>query len=157
MQIPGIDSSDPVSLSPVAGAQEALGKDAFMRLLVMQMRNQDPMAPTDNADMIAQLAQFSSLEQMTTVNDSLLGLAVLQQQNALLDQLTSSSALMGKSVKYVDPADGTTEKWGTVGAVKIKDGLATLSIDGVDVPLVNVVEVGVPPPADAGTGDDDSN
>jgi flagellar basal-body rod modification protein FlgD len=157
MTISGISSNDPVSLSGGTNATSKLDKNAFMNLLVTQMRNQDPMQPADNTQMIAQLAQFSSLEQMQSLNDNIVGLAVLQQQNALLDQLTTSSALIGKSVQYTDP-DSNEALWGTVASVKIVDGLASLSIDGKDVPLANVTEVGTPP-ADDGSGDgsDDSN
>src|SRR5688572_18448120 len=145
MEIPGISASDP--LAGAAGASEsALGKDAFMRLLVSQLRNQDPMAPAGNEEMLAQLAQFSSLEQMTELNDNIVGLAVLQQSNALMSQLTSSSALIGQEVRYTDPDSGDA-LWGKVASVKIEEGLAVLNIGGKDVPLANVLEVGPPPAA----------
>lgn len=156
MAINGISANDPISLGVSSSSGDsALGKDAFMSLLVQQMRNQDPLSPMDNQQFIAQLAQFSSLEQMQKVNDNLLGLAVLQQSNALMSQLTQSSALIGRNVNYVDP---TTEEsaTGTVTTVKIEDGLAVLNIDGKDVPLGNVTEVlGATTPADD-SGDDAS-
>lgn len=158
MTISGISANDQISLSG-ADAPSRLDKDAFMKLLVNQMKNQDPMQPADNTQMIAQLAQFSSLEQMQTLNDNIVGLAVLQQQNATLNQLTSASALIGKTVKYLDPAT-QTEQWGSVEAVKIVDGLASLSIGGKDVPLANVAEIGAQPDAggaDSGSGDGASN
>jgi flagellar basal-body rod modification protein FlgD len=46
-----------------------LGKDEFLKMLVTQMQNQDPLEPVNNAEMIAQMAQFSSLEQMSNLND----------------------------------------------------------------------------------------
>ena len=49
----------------------ALGKDAFLQLLVTQMRYQDPLNPQDNAEYLSQLAQFSALEQMTNVSRDL--------------------------------------------------------------------------------------
>lgn len=143
MAIDGINANDPISLgtqSSATGGTDGLGRDAFLSLLVQQMRNQDPLAPTDNQQFIAQLAQFSSLEQMQQVNDNLLGLAVLQQSNALMSQLTQSSALIGKDVRFVDPVTNETET-GTVSTVKIEDGLAILNIGGRDVPLGNVTEV----------------
>ncbi len=155
MTISGVNATDPISQlqSATSGsnATSVLGKDQFMKLLVDQMKNQDPMQPADNTQMISQLAQFSSLEQMQTMNSNIVGLAALQQQNALLNQLTTSSGLIGKSVNYTDPTTNT-DTWGTVQSVKIVNGIASLSINGGDVPLVNVKEVGTPPP----TGSDNS-
>jgi flagellar hook assembly protein FlgD len=48
-----------------------MGKDAFLQLLTTQLAHQDPTAPQDNADMIAQLAQFSTLEQLTQISAKL--------------------------------------------------------------------------------------
>lgn len=143
MAIDGINANDPLSsasrATAASGSQE-LGRESFMTLLVQQMKNQDPMAPMDNQEFIAQLAQFSSLEQMQQVNDNLLGLAVLQQSNALMSQLTQSSALIGHDVRYVDPATNESAT-GVVSTVKIQDGLAVLNIGGHDIPLGNVTEV----------------
>jgi flagellar basal-body rod modification protein FlgD len=145
MTITGISANDPLSSSSSnsstsTSGNSALGKDAFMKLLVSQLKNQDPMSPTDNSQTLAQLAQFSSLEQMQQLNDNVVGLALLQQNNALMSQLTQSSALIGQSVKYTDPSTNAS-KTGTVNSIKIKDNLAVLSIDGEDVPLGNVTEV----------------
>jgi flagellar basal-body rod modification protein FlgD len=143
MQIPGISANDPLSNGSAASSNE-LGKDAFMKLLVNQLKNQDPLDPNKAQDSVAQLAQFSSLEQMQQLNDNIVGLAVLQQSNALLSQLTSSSALIGKQVEYVDPSD-QSHKWGSVDSVRIEDGIATLQIGGASVPLANVLTIGTPP------------
>jgi flagellar basal-body rod modification protein FlgD len=144
MQIDGINSTDPISLS--GGKDAALGKDAFMSLLVMQMKNQDPMEPTKNDQMLAQLAQFQSLEEMDELNNNIVGLAVLQQSNAVLQQLTSSSALIGQDVRYTNEAGD--EQWGKVEAVRIEDGVAQLQIGGKSVPLGSVLEIGLPPTAE---------
>ncbi len=139
MDISGITAGVNSGTGQAVG-QASLGKDAFMKLLVNQMKNQDPMSPTNNEDFIAQLAQFSSLEQMQEVNDNLLGLAVLQQSNALMAQLTDSSSLIGHEVNYIHPTSGD-DTVGTVDSVKIEDGIAVLNIDGQDVPLINVTEI----------------
>jgi flagellar basal-body rod modification protein FlgD len=159
MQIPGTTLSDsPFSSGAGAAAERTgqLGKDAFMKLLVTQIRNQDPLQPTENQEFVAQLAQFSTLEQTQELNDNIVGLAVLQQSNALLAQLTSSSALIGQSVTYLDPESGEATQ-GSVASVRIEDGLAVLSIDGKSVPLVNVVEVhGVQGDASGDSTDDEA-
>lgn len=137
----GISANDPLSLGASAGLPtQELDRDAFLKLLVTQMQNQDPMNPTQNEDMIAQLAQFSSLEEMQGVNENLVALAVLQQGNALLEQMTGSSALIGKEVTWTD-AEGM-EHTGLVDSVRVRDGEALLSIGGEEVPLMQVTGVG---------------
>jgi flagellar basal-body rod modification protein FlgD len=51
--------------------KDQLGRDAFLNLLVTQLQHQDPLQPQANGEFIAQLAQFSSLEQLTTMSDTL--------------------------------------------------------------------------------------
>jgi flagellar basal-body rod modification protein FlgD len=58
------------SLTSQTGGQ-ALGRDAFMKLLVAQIRHQDPLKPQDSTQFVAELAQFSSLEQTIGINDRL--------------------------------------------------------------------------------------
>ncbi len=157
MSISGINTNDASSATQSSASalpQSQLDKSSFMTLLVSQLKNQDPLAPTDNQAFVAQLAQFSSLEEAQKLNDNILGLAVLQQSNALMSQLTQSSALIGKNVKYIDPTT-ENEQSGSVTSVKIADGMAVLSIGGHDVPLGNVTEItGSAPASDASdTGD----
>jgi flagellar basal-body rod modification protein FlgD len=140
MSISNIQSSTNAASAATTPASDTLGKDAFMKLLVNQLKNQDPTSPADSSQYIAQLAQFSSLEQMQELNDNIVGLAVLQQNNALMSQLTQSSGLIGQEVRYLDPATNVS-KVGTVSSVKIENELAQLSIDGSSVPLGNVTEV----------------
>jgi flagellar basal-body rod modification protein FlgD len=58
-------------LSSALGTNKAMGRDAFLKLLVAQLKNQDPLKPQDNSAFVAELAQFSSLEQSMGVNDRL--------------------------------------------------------------------------------------
>ncbi|QPJ61242.1 MAG: hypothetical protein G3M70_04800 [Candidatus Nitronauta litoralis] len=78
-----------------AAAQKSLGKDDFLQLLVAQLGAQDPLNPLEAQDFSAQLAQFSSLEQITNVNDTLK--EINQSQNAL-----SNSSMIGLIGKAVD-------------------------------------------------------
>lgn len=50
---------------------QALGKDAFLELMMTQLAHQDPLSPLDNQEMIAQMAQFSSVEQMGAMNENM--------------------------------------------------------------------------------------
>jgi len=139
MDIPGISSSDPFS-GGSSQATQNLDKNAFMKLLVSQLQHQDPMSPVANEDFVAQLATFSSLEQLQGLNQNMVASIALNQSNALLSQLTQSSALIGKQVEWQD-LDSEETHSGTVESVKIVDGLATLRIDGKDVPLASVTEI----------------
>jgi flagellar basal-body rod modification protein FlgD len=146
--IQGISGNDS-SQGPLGTPKADLDKSAFMKLLVAQLQNQDPLQPTDNQAFIAQLAQFSSLEEMQGVNQNLVGLAMLQESNAQLGQLTDSSALIGKNVVFTD-ASGN-EAAGIVEAVKLTESGVLLSIGDQDVPLSSVQAV------TSGQTDDDSD
>ncbi|NOX34999.1 MAG: flagellar hook capping protein [Deltaproteobacteria bacterium] len=77
----GNSSLDQITSSYKSGEQEktkkanALGQDAFLKMLVAQLQNQDPLNPMDGTDFSAQLAQFSQLEQLINLNDSMGSLA----------------------------------------------------------------------------------
>lgn len=75
-------------------ANAALGKDDFLRLLVTQLQNQDPLNPMDNSQFVAQTAQFSSLEQLQNMNKALEKLAAQNGGGGA----ASASALLGKTV-----------------------------------------------------------
>lgn len=77
-----------------------LGKDDFLKLLITQLSNQDPTNPMENTEFIAQMAQFSSLEQMTNMNESF---------GRMASMINSSQAAttIGKTVE-IDVGDTTT-------------------------------------------------
>ena len=98
-----------------------LGKDAFMQLLVAQIKNQDPLNPTDSSESIAQMAQFSSLEQMQNLNTTMTNIYNYQTTNTLV----SNAALIGKTVTALD-SDGNTVT-GKINAVGLSsDGKSAL-------------------------------
>lgn len=106
-----------------------LGKDEFLQLLVCQMQNQDPLNPQSDQEFISQLAQFSSLEQMTNLNATMTN--------------NSAYSLVGKEVivKKTDASGVQTEVRGVVDSVKVQSGKATLSIDGVNYDYDDLMEV----------------
>ena len=79
-----------------------LGKDAFLQLLVAQLKNQDPLNPQDNSSYIAELAQFSSLEQMTNVVTNLedLGKVVGNIDTSVL--VGQVSNMIGKNIDWIE-------------------------------------------------------
>ena len=78
--------------SPGAAASRrpTLGKDDFLKLLIAQMKNQDPQSPADSSQMAAQLAQFSSVEQLANINQALTAQATAQ--TTLMNQITAGTA-----------------------------------------------------------------
>lgn len=86
--------------TPRAPKQE-LDKDAFLTLLVAQLKNQDPMSPLQAHEFAAQLAQFSSVEQLTQLNDAMLAQIQASQLSALVGQTAFSATLLGKEVLAV--------------------------------------------------------
>ena len=82
----------------VAGGSE-LGKEDFLKLLVAQLQNQDPLNPSDPTEFTAQLAQFSSLEQLFSVNENLTRMA---ENNQELERLSAFS-LIGRQVEVAGP------------------------------------------------------
>jgi flagellar basal-body rod modification protein FlgD len=110
------------STSAKKAADQVLGKDDFLKLMVAQMQNQDPMNPADDKDNIAQMAQFSSLEQITN-------LATATQQLANRMSLTQNVGLLGHDVTYTDTKGNVLS--GAVDGLNLKsDGTATLSVAG---------------------------
>lgn len=156
MNIAGLSVGDSShsALNPLGSSGE-LDRDAFMQLLVTQLKNQDPMKPTNNEEFVAQLANFSSLEQLEQLNGNVLAMIGLNQGNALLSQLTQGSSLIGKNVSWTDPSSGVSSS-GTVEAVKITNGLATLQVNGIDIPLGSVSEI-LADSADGGDGSGDGS
>ena len=134
----GIDAA--ATSAATVQSSKQLDKNAFTQLLVTQLQNQDPLSPQSNEELAAQLAQFSSLEQMELVNENLVGLARLGQSNALVDQITGASSMVGQNVAYLDSETGQRVE-GAVEYAKVQDGKVYLGIGGADVPLEQIAEV----------------
>ena len=79
-------------------SNQTLDKNAFLQLLVTQLKNQDPMSPLQPYEFAAQLAQFSSVEQLTQLNQGLSDQNAQTQANALLAKTSVSAALIGRQI-----------------------------------------------------------
>jgi flagellar basal-body rod modification protein FlgD len=121
-----------------------LGKDDFLKILITQLQNQDPTSPMQDREFIAQMASFSSLEQMTNMNQTMQQFLTFQTEASLLQQ----SQMIGKQVTYesetVD-ADGEKvleEKEGTVKAVVFEKGSVMLEMsDGSKITSFQVIKI----------------
>src|SRR5437868_3434915 len=92
-----------VANTPGASAHpDPLGKDAFMQLLITQLEHQDPTQPMDDSAFLAQLAQFSSLEKLTSISDSLT--SINQLLSTVGGSLPSGSSTPGASGVSQDTA-----------------------------------------------------
>lgn len=104
-----------------------LGKDQFLQILVTQLRNQDPMQPMQDRDFIAQMAQFSALEQ--TMN-------MATQLEALRQSAGFSAGLIGKTVGWVETTgDGVEHVSGTVDAIVKRDGIQYVKVGSQEIPI----------------------
>ncbi len=81
-------------VSSTTSKTKSLGKDDFLKMLVAQLKNQDPLKPMDGTEFAAQLAQFSSLEQLTNMNTQLANLGLYQTTM----NNTQAVNLLGKTV-----------------------------------------------------------
>jgi flagellar basal-body rod modification protein FlgD len=66
-----ISGSQNDAAAGLGGRESRLGQDAFLKLLTTQLANQDPLQPQENGEFLAQLAQFSSLEKLTSIETSM--------------------------------------------------------------------------------------
>jgi len=105
---------------------ERLGKEDFLKLLITELRNQDPLDPLDSKEYISQLSQFSTLEQMQNINLQLANLSAVN--------------IVGQ---YVSAIHGEKEISGLVtGIVFEKSGISVLiGDDEIKVPLENVFKI----------------
>ncbi|MGY2190286.1 flagellar hook assembly protein FlgD [Pseudomonas sp. SDO5591_S426] len=124
-------NKDTDALASAAGSatgKKALGKDAFLQLLVTQLKNQNPLEPQGNGEFVAQLAQFSSLEGITSLNDTVSGIAGAFGSS----QALQASSLVGRSV--IAPGDkavvDTTK--GMTGAVVLPQSVAQAEVKITD-------------------------
>lgn len=101
----------------LSGKEKSLDKESFLKLLVAQLKNQDPLKPQDNTQFVAELAQFSNLEQSMGINDRLDLLAVQSrgQSNAQVLSMVGQKATVKGNVVSFDRNVGTSKIGFTLG------------------------------------------
>lgn len=115
--------------STSSSSSSELDKESFLQLLVAQMKYQDPLEPTSNTEYISQYAQFSQVEALSNMSDSM--------------DLSRASSLVGKevSIKVEDSSGSTSTVTGKVDYVAYENGNAYLYIDGSKYSLNDVESV----------------
>jgi len=110
-----------------AAAAAQTGQIDFMKLLMTQLRNQNPMDPQNGTEFMSQIAQFSQLDGINKLNQNFGDMLLMQN-------LTQGTNLIGKSVVYDKDGIGNTAK-GTVASVAVNAGKIQLMIGGTAVGL----------------------
>ena len=116
------------------GTDGKLGKNEFLKILVAQIQNQNPMEPIQDTEFIAQMAQFSSLEQMMSIADAM---------NNLSNSLGLYSSMIGKQIGWQTvKADGTVEvSTGIVDAIVVSDGKLHVVSGNRKIPIEDIISV----------------
>lgn len=135
---PTTDTNSSKSTSAItSAANDTLGKDAFLKLLIAELSNQDPMNPMEDREFISQMATFSSLEQMQNMNSTLTGMAETNKFNAV--------QYIGKAIAFTaDDGEQSVQKVAVVNHVWFdpKEGTILDTTEG-EVPLAKVEGVSV--------------
>lgn len=127
-------SSASGSTASKAAAKASVDYDSFLKLLIAQMKNQDPTDPMDASAQIAQLATFSQVEQAIQMNSNL---ETLITGNAL----TNASSYIGKTITSADEKTS-----GVVASVRVyTDTMVATTTEGKEIPIVVGVRVGTKP------------
>jgi flagellar basal-body rod modification protein FlgD len=104
------------------GTGAILGPDDFLKLMMVQLEHQDPLQPTDPTEYLSQLAQFTTVEQMTNVAQS-------TAQAAAEQHTATALAMIGHKVTYTD--SNGNKVTGTVQSVQFTSSGPSLTVDGV--------------------------
>ncbi len=124
-----------------------LDKDAFLQLLVAQLRYQDPLDPSDPAEFMATTAQFTTIEKLDQLTKQ-------GENNAVVTGLSMASSLVGRSIKFMGPDDTIQES--VVTAAQVVGGKVQLLTDDGPVDLDTVVGIGAIGTPTSPTGGDAS-
>jgi flagellar basal-body rod modification protein FlgD len=131
-----------VSAASERGSNKQLGKDDFLKILITQLQNQDPLQPLEDKEFIAQMAQFSSVEQLSNISTEI---------SLMRQSLGSVSGLIGKQVSWINTSSDVTDNAnsGIVEAIAMKNGKQYAIVNGESIDLTNVVGIANAPEGNA--------
>ena len=120
--------------------EQELDKNAFLKLMVTQLNNQDPLNPQENGDFIAQLAQFSSVEGIENLNSTVDVMSTSLQSS----QALQASALVGRSVHVQSETSYLSESENITGNIKLDSSTTNLvlSVTNASGALVDQIDLG---------------
>ena len=128
-----------LALKPEEKSTE-LGQDAFLELMVAQLNNQDPLNPQENGEFIAQLAQFSTVEGIENLNNTVDSMSTSLQSS----QALQASALVGRKVHVLSDKTYLAPEGEITGTIKLDSSTTNLTLNisnGAGV-LVDQIEMG---------------
>jgi flagellar basal-body rod modification protein FlgD len=126
--------------SPTVDRPDQMGKDVFLKLLVAQMKYQDPSNPASSSEMMAQTATFAQVEKLDVLATQNGALLVLQEHSA-------AGAMVGRSVTYTDTTGASVT--GKVSSVRLASGTseAVAVVDGKPIAVGRITEIATTPTA----------
>lgn len=135
MPVGGVTSANAIASAqaPAGKRPDDLGKDDFLKLLMVQLTNQDPLKPMEDREFIAQLAQFRSLEAMQELDRHMSALVDMQK-------LTQAAVLIGREAVAKTGADGPTIT-GRITAAAIVNGVPQVTVNGQSVKVSDVISI----------------
>lgn len=122
--------------TPARQPVQSMDSDVFMKLLVTQLKYQDPGAPMDTNQMMAQSVQLSMMEKMTELSTG-------AKESFSLQMRTAAAQIVGSEVGYTLP-DGSVGS-GVASAVSFTTGVPVVTVGGSKVPLDSISGISVPP------------
>jgi len=117
-----------------SAATKELGKDQFLKILITQLQNQDPMQPMEDKEFIAQMAQFSSVEQLVNISTQL---------KTLNQSLGAVSGMIGMEISWLssDKTDSGALRQGIVDSIIVRDGVQYAKVGKDEIKLDEIIQV----------------
>lgn len=114
-------------------AEDSLGADAFLELLLTQLKNQDPLEPLKESEMISQMAQLNTVQSLKDLQSTM-------EESGRANQLLSGSEMIGKEISYKNSSD--TEVSAVVSSVIVDDDIVYVQTkEGESVKLSDILSV----------------
>ena len=129
----GTSTTDQSDTARKVAVNSTFDRDAFLKILVTQLANQDPLEPLDQSEFISQMAQFAGVEQVANIGEKIEDLSQLIR--------FSAASLVDAKVTYADKDTGE-QKEGTVSSVVFEsDAIKLKLIDGTEIPMERLISV----------------
>ncbi|CAI6031692.1 hypothetical protein PAECIP112173_00661 [Paenibacillus sp. JJ-100] len=128
---PNYSAANKATTSP---ATKELGKDQFLKILITQLQNQDPMQPMEDKEFIAQMAQFSSVEQLVNISTQL---------KTLNQSLGAVSSMIGMEISWIssDKTEKGTLRQGIVDSIIVRDSVQYAKVGKDEIKLDEIIQV----------------